>query len=242
MGFTGKTAVVIGGGTGMGASIAQALAGAGVRVMIADADADMAEAVAQGIGGLWAQVNPASNSDLGAMAYKAADALGDIDILVNAAPVQVLHKPLDQVTEAEFDALLLAQTKPLYLAARHFAPAMQARRSGVILNLIGPAKSQSVWADAARGWAMAATKSMALDLGPHGIRVNALSVLADTTPALPSFLGGAKNDDRARRLAAIPLGRYALPDDLAQAALFLCSEPASLITGTVLDIDGGAGL
>jgi 3-oxoacyl-[acyl-carrier protein] reductase len=67
-------------------------------------------------------------------------------------------------------------------------------------------------------------------------------VLADITPVLPSFLGGKKTDDRARKLAAIPLGRYGLPDDLGQAAVFLCSDAASLITGMVMNIDGGAGL
>jgi 3-oxoacyl-[acyl-carrier protein] reductase len=241
MGLMGKTAVVTGAGTGFGAAIARGLAEAGARVMVCDANADAAEAVASEIGGLWAAADPAQNAALGAMAYKAPDQLGDIDIVVNAVLRAPLLKPLDEVSEAEFDAQLLAQTKPIYLTTRHFVPAMKARQSGVILTILGPAKT-AVWTDAARHWAVQATKSMALDLAPHGIRVNALSVLADTSPVLPSFLGGKKNDDRARKLAAIPLGRFTLPDDLAQAAVFLCSDAASLITGMVLDIDGGAGL
>lgn len=242
MGLRGKTAVIIGGGTGFGAGITRALAENDVRIMIADPDGSAAEALAQELGAIWAQVDPAQNTALGAMAYKAADQMGDIDILVNATPLSPVQKPLDEWAEAEFDAVLLAQTKPIYLSARHFVPAMKARRGGVILNILGAARSGGPWPDAARGWAVSATRTMALDLGPHGIRVNALAVLADTAPTLPSFLGGKKNDDRARKLGGIPLGRFALPDDLGPAAVFLCSDAASLITGMVMDIDGGAGL
>ena len=241
-GLVDKTAIVMGSGTGFGAGIARALAEAGVRVMVCDANADAAEAVASEIGGLWAVADPAQNAAFGAMAYQAGDQLGDIDILVNAAWSNAAPKPCDQLAEAEFDALLLAHTKPIYLSARHFIPAMKARRSGVILNLVAAAAAGSVWSNAARGFAVAATKAMALELGPFNIRVNALSVLADAAPVLPSFLGGKKPDDRARKLAAIPLGRYGLPDDLGQAAVFLCSDAASLITGLVMDIDGGASL
>lgn len=241
-GLVDKTAIVMGGGTGFGAGIARALAEAGVRVMVCDRDADAAEAVATEIGGIWAVADPTQNAALGAMAYKAADQLGDIDILVNASVLILLAKPLDHWSESEFDAGLLAQSKPIYLSARHFVPAMKARRSGVILNILGPAKSGAVWTDAARGAAVAATKAMALELAADGIRVNALSMLADAAPALPSFLGGKKNDDRVRKLGAIPLGRFSLPDDLGQAAAFLCSDAASLITGMVLEVDGGAGL
>ncbi len=242
MGLQGKTAVIMGGATGFGAAIARALSKAGVRVMIADPDGLAAELLAQDLGGLWAQVDPAHNNSLGAMAYKAADQIGDIDILVNAHLPHSQTKPLDEWTEAEFDATLSAQTKPLFLATRHFVPAMKARRSGTILSVTRPAKSQSSWPDAAQGWAVAATKAMALELAPFGIRVNALSLLADTSPVLPSFLSGKKNEDRGRKLAAIPLGRFASADDVSQAALFLCSDSASLITGATIDIDGGAGL
>lgn len=242
MGLQGKTAVIIGGGTGFGAGIARALAESGARVMVADKDAVAAEGLAQDIGGVWATVDPVENSAFGTMAYKVADRFGDIDILVNASLPPVTSKPLDQWTEAEFDTDILAQTKPLFLATRHFVPAMKARHSGVILNIMGPAKSTGPWQEAARGWATVATRAMAMELGSFGIRVNALSLLADTSPVLPSFLGGKKNEDRARKLANIPMGRFTQPDDLAAAALFLCSDVASLITGMVIDVDGGAGL
>ena len=242
MGLQGKTAVIIGGATGFGAAIARALAQNGAQVIIGDPDEAAAAMLAQDIGGLWSAVEPVQNGAMGAMAYKVADQLGDIDILVNAFVPPVGSKPLDEWTEAEFDQYVMAQTKPVYLATRHFVPAMKARHGGVILSILGPAKTTSSWPDAAYGWAAAGTRAMARELAPFGIRVNALSVLTDTSPALPGFLGGTKNDARARKLAGIPLGRFTLPDDLAQAAVFLCSDAAGLITGMVLDIDGGAGL
>lgn len=242
MGLQGKAAVIIGGASGFGAGIARALAEAGVRVMIGDPDGAAAETLAQEVGGLWALVDTAQNSAVGALAYKAADQLGDIDILVTAYQSLSPAKPLDEWTEAEFDGCVQAQTKPLFLAARHFVPAMKARRIGAILTVLGPVKSHAPWPDAMRGWGAAAVKAMAQELGPFGIRVNALSLLVDTSAVLPSFLGGKKNEDRARKLSAIPLGRFSLPDDLGQAAAFLCSDAANLITGTVLNVDGGAGL
>lgn len=242
MGLQGRTAVIIAGGTGFGAAISRALAEAGARVMVGDSDETAAQMLAQEIDGLWSEVDPLQNSSLGALAYKVADQLGDIDILVNAHLPALTPKPLDEWSEAEFDAALLAQTKPLFLATRHFVPAMKARRSGVILSILGPAKTTVSWPDAARGWGETAIKAVALELGPFGIRVNALSLLADSSPVLPSFMGGKKNDDRARKLASIPLGRFTLADDLGAAAQFLCSDAASLITGSVIDVNGGAGL
>jgi 3-oxoacyl-[acyl-carrier protein] reductase len=173
MGLMGKTAIVTGGGSGFGAGIARALAEAGVRVMICDGSADLAEAVASEIGGLWSVADPAQNASLGAMAYKAADQLGDIDILVNAALVSTLPKPVDEWAETEFDDMLLAQSKPLYLSARHFVPAMKARKSGVILNILSATQTGAAWSNAARGFALEATK--AVGVGRHHPRLAQLS-------------------------------------------------------------------
>ena len=242
MGLFGKTAVILGGDGKIGAAIAGALAEAGTKVMLGGQNPMATEAVAQQCGGLWAEVDATQNTAMAAFAYKAADLLGDIDIVVNAALPLSRNLALDQWPEAEFDQSLLLAIKPIYLAARHFVPAMTARHSGVILNILAPSAPGAAWADAMRYWGIGATKAMAQELGPLGIRVNAASLLADATAALPSFLGGKKNEMRARQLGAIPLGRFSQPDDLGQAAVFICSDAASLITGVVLDIDGGAGL
>ena len=242
MGLQGKTAVILGGETGFGAGIARALAEAGGRVMVAGRDGDAARALARECGGLWAETDPCPNMSVAALAYKAADLLGDIDIVVNAGVGATKVAPSDEWPEADFDADLVNVLKPVYLSARHFLPALKARRSGVILNILGPAKTGLVWADAARGWMQSATASMALELAPFGIRVNAVSLLADMSPTLPSFLGGKRNEDRARRLANIPLGRFTTPDDIGPTAVYLCSDASGQLTGIVLNLNGGAGL
>jgi 3-oxoacyl-[acyl-carrier protein] reductase len=95
------------------------------------------------------------------------------------------------------------------------------------------------WFGASKAWVIAATQGMAVELAPYGIRVNAVVPVFDDSPPLPSFMGGTKGDHKAKALAAIPMGRFATPDDVGQAALFLCSDAASLVTGVALDVDGG---
>lgn len=93
--------------------------------------------------------------------------------------------------------------------------------------------------NASKGWMITATKAMAVELAPFGIRVNALNPVAGETPLLASFMGGDTPDLRAKFLATIPMGRFSTPTDLGAAATFLCSDAAGLITGTALEIDGG---
>ena len=240
--LNGRTAVITGGGTGFGAGIARGLAAAGARVLLADAMADRAEAVAQELGCDWTTLQADDAGSVAALAYRAADLFEDIDILVAAALPPLRSGPVVPLTDDGFDATLRLAARPFYLTTRAFAPAMQARRSGVILNLLRRLPDDDPWSAAAHGWGVAATLGLAAELGAQGLRVNALSVLADPAPALPRFLGGNGHGDRARQLAAIPLGRYGLPDDLGQAALFLCADAASLVTGQIIRIDGGAGL
>ncbi len=243
MTLDGRTAIVTGGAGGFGAGIARALAQAGVLVCVADLNPELAAAMGAEIGGFGAAVDVTDHASVGKLAYLTADRLGDVDILVNATAPAHVPRPLDEVSEADFDRILSAHAKAIYLTARHFVPPMKARGAGVILNLAATAgvspRPKVNWFGAAKGWVIAATEGMAVELAPHGIRVNALVPVTDDNPALPSFMGGAKSDLKARALAAIPLGRFATPDDLGQAAVFLCSDAAGLITGVSLNVDGG---
>src|SRR5690606_37538779 len=95
------------------------------------------------------------------------------------------------------------------------------------------------WYNATKGWMVTATKSMAVELAPRGVRVNAVCPVAGKTPLLASFMGGDTPETRARFLASIPLGRFSTPEDVAAACVFLASDEASMITGAALEVDGG---
>jgi 3-oxoacyl-[acyl-carrier protein] reductase len=243
MRLDGKTALVTGGGSGFGAGIARKFAAEGARVLVADINADSAREVASRIGGIAAVVDVSDNASVAALAYEAADALGDIDILVNNAGITHLPQPMEEVSEADFDRVLAVNAKSVYLTARHFVPAMKARRSGVILNIASTAgrspRPNLNWYNASKGWMITATQTMAVELAPHGIRVNALNPVAGETPLLPSFIGGDTPENRARFLSTIPLGRFSTPEDIGNAAAFFCSDEASMITGVALEVDGG---
>ncbi len=243
MRLDGKTALVTGGGSGFGAGIARKFAAEGARVLVADINADAAREVASRIGGIAAVVDVSDNASVAALAYEAADALGDIDILVNNAGITHLPQPMEEVSEADFDRVLAVNAKSVYLTARHFVPAMKARRSGVILNIASTAgrspRPNLNWYNASKGWMITATQTMAIELAPHGIRVNALNPVAGETPLLPSFIGGDTPENRARFLSTIPLGRFSTPEDIGNAAAFFCSDEASMITGVALEVDGG---
>ena len=173
----------------------------------------------------------------------ASAAFGHLDILVNNAGITHLPTALEDVDEAEFDRVLRVNAKSVYLTARHFVPAMKARGRGAILNIASTAglspRPRLAWYNASKGWMITATKAMAVELAPPGVRVNALCPVAGETPLLKSFLGEDTPEMRAKFLATIPLGRFSTPQDLGNAAVFLCSDEAAMLTGVALEVDGG---
>ncbi len=239
----GRTAIVTGGGSGFGAGIARAFAAEGARVMVADIDAAAARAVAAEIGGTAVRVDVAQDAEVAALAEAARAAFGTPDILVNNAGITHLPQPMEAVTEAEFDRVLAVNAKSVYLTARHFVPGMKARGSGAIVNIASTAglspRPRLSWYNASKGWMITATKAMAVELAPHGVRVNALCPVAGETPLLKSFLGEDTPEMRAKFLATIPMGRFSTPQDIAAAAVFLASDEAAMITGVALEVDGG---
>lgn len=239
----GKAAVVTGAGSGFGAGIAARFAAEGARVAVVDVDAAAAEAVAGRIGGVAIPCDVGDSASVAAMAEEVARALGDLDILVNNAGVTHLPSALEEVSEADFDRVLRVNVRAIYLAARAFVPAMKARRAGAILNIASTAavspRPRLAWYNASKGWVVTATKAMAVELAPFGVRVNALNPVAGETPLLRSFMGEDTPEVRARFLATIPLGRFSTPEDMGHAALFLCSDEASMITGVAMEVDGG---
>jgi len=243
MRLTNKRAVVTGAGSGFGAGIARAFAAEGARVVVADIDAAAAEAVATEIGGI-AQATDVSKADqVAALAEAAQAALGGVDILVNNAGITHLPAPMEEIDEAEFDRVFAVNCKSVYLTARAFVPAMKAARAGAILNIASTAgvspRPRLNWYNASKGWMITATRAMAVELAPAGVRVNALNPVAGETPLLHSFMGEDTPEMRAKFLATIPLGRFSTPADIAAASVFLCSDEAAMITGVAMEVDGG---
>jgi len=245
MKLSGKTAIVTGGASGFGAGIVRKFVAEGARVMIGDINRDGAEKLAGQLGAqtIAQQVDVANSNSVSAMAAAAILGFGRVDIVVNNAGVTHDPGPLEDVSEEEFDRVLAVNAKSVFLTAKYLVPHMKGNKGGVILNVastagVSPRPSLS-WYNASKGWMICATKSMAVELAPLGIRVNAINPVAGETPLLKTFMGEDTPEIRAKFLATIPLGRFSQPEDMGNAACFLCSDEASMITGVALEVDGG---
>nr|WP_319385001.1 SDR family oxidoreductase [uncultured Roseibium sp.] len=243
MRLQGKTAIVTGGASGFGAGIVRKFVAEGARVLIADLNLAAAEDLATEVGALAAKVDVASNESVAALAAQAAEGLGPVDILVNNAGVTHLPTPLQDVSEEDFDKVFAVNCKSVYLTARHFVPAMTAAGKGAILNVASTAglspRPKLNWYNASKGWMITATKTMAVELAPSGVRVNAICPVAGETPLLKSFMGEDTPEMRAKFLSTIPIGRFSTPEDMGNAACFLCSDEAGMVTGVAMEVDGG---
>jgi 3-oxoacyl-[acyl-carrier protein] reductase len=243
MRLKGKVAIVTGGASGFGEGIVRRFAAEGAKVVIADLNDDAAQKIAREIDGLAVQTDVAKAADVKALAEAAVARFGDIDILVNNAGIG--HKPqtLDTIEESVFDRILAVNAKSVFLTAQAIVPRMKARKTGAILNIastggVSP-RPNLTWYNASKGWMITATRAMAVELAPFGVRVNAINPVAGETPLLSTFMGQDTPEIRAKFLASIPIGRFSTPEDIANTALFLCSDEASMITGVALEVDGG---
>ena len=240
-----KVAIVTGGGSGFGAGIVRKFVAEGAQVIVADLDLDAALRVASAVGGhaRALRVDVSVAADVRTMMEAAELHFGRLDILVNNAGVGHRPQPLEALPEDEFDRIAVVNMKAIYLAMREVVPRFKAQQSGVILNMASTAgvspRPRLAWYNASKGWVITATRACAVELAPFGIRVNALNPVAGETPMLETFMGEDTPEIRARFLATIPLGRFSTPEDLGNAACFLCSDEASMITGVCMEVDGG---
>lgn len=242
MRLAGKTAIVTGGGSGFGAGIARKFASEGAKVFVVDVNLDAAFTIAQEIGGEAWRCDVSESRAVNALA-KDVLAQGPFDILVNNAGVTHLPSAMEDVTEEDFDRVYKVNMKSVFLLARAFVPHFKERKTGAILNVASTAgvspRPRLNWYNASKGWMITATKTMAVELAPEGIRVNAINPVAGDTPLLKSFMGEDTPEIRAKFLSTIPLGRFSTPEDMGNAACFLCSDEASMITGVAMEVDGG---
>jgi 3-oxoacyl-[acyl-carrier protein] reductase len=245
MRLKGKTAVVTGAAQGFGLGIAETYLREGARVCLLDVNADMAREAAKMLGrksfALGCDVSK-SNSVNKAFA-RIIEKFGKLDILVNNAGVSHRNQPMLDVTEAEFDRVFAINVKSIYLTAMAVIPHYRAHGGGVIINIGSTAgirpRPGLTWYNGTKGAVNLLSKSMAVELAPDKIRVCCIAPVAGETPLLATFMGEDTPEKRAQFRASIPLGRLSTPQDIANAALFLASDEAAMITGSVLEVDGG---
>jgi 3-oxoacyl-[acyl-carrier protein] reductase len=148
-----------------------------------------------------------------------------------------------EVGEEEFDRIFAVNVKSIYLFAHAVVPHFRERGRGVILNIGSTAglrpRPGLTWYNASKGAVNLLSKSMAIELASDKIRVNAIAPVAGDTPLLASFMGEDTPEKRAAFQATIPWGRLSTAQDIANAALFLCSDESEMVTGAVLTVDGG---
>lgn len=245
MRLEGKTAIVTGGASGFGAGIAQKFLNEGARVAIVDINGDAAIEFAKSLGGdtIAIEANVGSNDSVEQMAQSVIKQFGRLDILVNNAGITHLPTPLEDVSEDDFDRVFNVNMKSVYLTAKHLIPHMKQNQSGAVLNVASTAgvspRPNLNWYNCSKGWMITATKTMAVELASSGIRVNAINPVAGETPLLKSFMGKDTPEIRAKFISTIPIGRFSTPEDMGNAACFLCSDEASMITGVAMEVDGG---
>ena len=225
-----KTAIVTGAGSGFGKGIAMRFAKEGARVGVIDINAEAAREVASQIGNsaFAMEADVSIDGDVSRMVQEALDRWGQLDILVNNAGTTHRNQPMTEVTEEEYERIFAVNVKSVYLSARHVVPVMKKQGFGVILNVASTAgvrpRPGLVWYNTSKGAMMTATKAMAIELAGEKIRVNAINPVAGETGMLHLFMGEDTPEKRAQFISSIPLGRLSLPEDMANAALFLCSD------------------
>ena len=245
MRLNGKRAIVTGAASGFGAGIAKKFIEEGAEVIIADLNEKMARKVALDLGerAYPFLVDVSKSKSAAKLKDFSLSHFGIPDIIVNNAGITHTPDALENISEDDFDKVFFVNCKSVYLMAQLFVPEMKKQKSGVFLNVASTAgvspRPNLNWYNASKGWMNTATKTMAIELALHGIRVNAINPVAGETPLLATFMGEDTPMIRSKFLSTIPLGRFSTPEDMGNTACFLCSDEASMITGVCLEVDGG---
>ena len=242
----GKHAIVTGGASGFGAGIVSRFVAEGAKVAIVDLNKSAALALIETLDSEQVHFEHADLTDgesVSALFVRLRKRWSQLDVLVNNAGTTHLPALLEDVSEQDFDKVFAVNAKSVYYTSKYSVPWMKQSGTGAIVNIASTAalspRPNLTWYNASKGWLVTATKSMAVELAPSGIRVNAICPVAGETPLLASFMGGDTPETRKKFLASIPLGRFSTPEDIAASAVHLSCDDAAMITGAALEIDGG---
>lgn len=244
--LAGKVAVVTGAGGGFGEGIARLFANEGAKVGVLDLRGDAAERVASEIGenavALTADVT--SRNQMEEAVNKVVNTFGTPDVFVNNAGWTHHNKPMLEVLEEEFDRVYAINVKSIYHISKIIVPLMRKIGGGSIINIGSVAgirpRPGLTWYNSTKGAVNILSQSMAVELAPDNIRVNAICPVMGETGLLEAFMGKPDTpENRAKFVATIPMGRMSRPEDIARATLYLASDDAAFITGVLLPVDGG---
>lgn len=242
----GKVAIITGGASGFGEAMVHLFVAEGARVVIGDLDTVKGNAVAAAAGDAthFFRCDVSNRNDINGLVEACVGRFGAPDIVINNAGMTHENKPMLNVDEDTFDRVFAVNVKSVFHMTHAVLPLMRERRKGVILNVGSTAgirpRPGLAWYNASKGAVNLLSKSMAVELGPDGIRVNAICPVIGDTGMTQKLMGVADTpENRAKFMASIPLGRYCQPADVAAAALYLASDAASFITGVEFPVDGG---
>jgi 2-deoxy-D-gluconate 3-dehydrogenase len=243
--LTGRVAIVTGGNGGIGRGIALGLAGAGAAVAIlgrneAKNDAVLAELEATGVSSMALQVDVTDRAILGPACQRVEDRLGPVGILVNNAGIANLSGGILEEDPADWDRVVETQLNAVFLLSKIVARSMKDSGGGKIVNL---ASMYSYFGSglvpsyaAAKGAVVQLTKSMAIELAPFNIQVNAIAPGWVTTDMTAAVQGSPMGDEIVQRT---PAGRWGQPEEMAGTAVFLTSHASDFVTGVTIPVDGG---
>lgn len=242
----GKVAIVTGSGSGFGEGVAKTYAQEGAKVIVADINPAAAERVAREIGGsaLAVQVDITKAADVQAMVAKTLETFKRLDIIVNNAGTTHKNQPMLDVDEKTFDRVFEVNVKSIFLITKAVVPVMRKQGGGVILNVGSTAgirpRPGLTWYNASKGAVNLLSRSMAIELAPDKIRVNAICPVMGVTGLFEAFMGLPDTpENRAKFMSTIPMGRFCQPSDVAAVATFLASDAAEFLTGVEFPVDGG---
>jgi 3-oxoacyl-[acyl-carrier protein] reductase len=241
-----KVAIVTGAASGFGAEIARQYVLEGAKVVVADINEAGAKAVADSLGAnaIAVTCDVTQRAAIDALVAKTVKKFGRLDIVVNNAGWTHKNQPMLDVDEATFDRVYNINVKSIFHMTHAVVPLMRKQGGGVILNIGSVAgirpRPGLTWYNSSKGAVNLLSKSMAVELGPDNIRVNAICPVMGATGLLESFMGMPDTpENRKKFIATIPLGRLAEPKDVARAAVYLSSDDAEFISGVEFPVDGG---